>query len=77
MPTSATIASDTPWVGLTAKIGSLGGGLDLTVPTFVEVINLRAGVSGAYFSASESISDIHYDASLRLLSGTLLIDIPG
>ncbi|MCK4840955.1 MAG: hypothetical protein KAT04_03620 [Methylococcales bacterium] len=72
---SSVIASDTtPWFGLTAKVGTLGGGLDLTIPTFVEEINLRAGIAGAYFDGSGTVSDIDYDASLRLLSGTLLGD---
>jgi hypothetical protein len=64
-------------VAITAKAGSTGAGLDLTIG-LARTINLRVGGQGFKRSETRTEQDVEYDADLDLLSGQVLLDLhPG
>jgi hypothetical protein len=62
-----------PYIGLAAKIGTLGPGLEATIG-IAEWLNLRAG--GYYFRVRHggSINDVEYNFDVKLASVPLLAD---
>jgi hypothetical protein len=72
-PGEYTIDYEPPYIGLAAKIGTLGPGLEATIG-IVEWLNLRAG--GNYFRVRHggSVRDVEYDFDVKLASVPLLAD---
>ncbi|MDH5479969.1 MAG: hypothetical protein OEX11_04325 [Nitrosomonas sp.] len=60
--------------GLTAKVGTLGAGLDLTIPVMPDNINARVGVSGFRYSYDVDISSTSIGADLTIFNVSLLAD---
>jgi len=73
-PGEYIINYEPPYIGLAAKIGTLGPGLEATIG-IVEWLNLRAG--GYYFRVRHggSVSDVEYDFDVKLASVPLLADL--
>jgi hypothetical protein len=72
-PGDYVISYEPPYIGLAAKIGTLGPGLEATIG-IVEWLNLRAG--GYYFRVRHggSVRDVEYDFDVKLASVPLLAD---
>ena len=72
-PGEYIIAYDPPYIGLAAKVGTLGPGLEASIG-IVEWLNLRAG--GYYFRVRHggSVRDVEYDFDIKLASVPLLAD---
>lgn len=62
-----------PYIGLAAKVGTLGPGLEATIG-IVECLNLRAG--GYYFRVRHggSVRDVEFDFDIKLASVPLMAD---
>ena len=68
-----TIIYEPPYIGLAAKIGTLGPGLEATIG-ITEWLNLRAG--GYYFRVRHggTVRDVEFDFDVKLASVPLLAD---
>ncbi len=60
-------------IGIGAKVGTLGIGVDIT-KSFTSTLNGRIGINSFTFDASGTESDIDYDADLNLESAGVFVD---
>ncbi len=82
--TSSEPVSDEPWswdfhLGATAKVSTLGYGLEVSVPVFQDQLNVRAGLNTFSYdfedeSGDGGSQDLTYSGELKLNSLPLLLD---
>jgi len=72
-PDEYIITDNPPYIGLAAKVGTLGPGLEVTIG-IVEGLNLRAGGNYCRVRHGGSIRDVDYDFDIKLASVPLLAD---
>ena len=81
--TNSVADSGEPWrwdfhIGATAKIGTLGYGLEVIVPVFQDQLNVRAGLNTFSYDydddSNDSGQDLTYRGDLKLNSLPLLLD---
>ncbi|MCK9529742.1 MAG: hypothetical protein M0R77_04130 [Gammaproteobacteria bacterium] len=70
MVVSATAQAD---MGIGLKVGTLGGGLEVTAP-LMESINGRVGFNAFSYSTTGTESDIDYDVDLTLQTASAILD---
>lgn len=61
-------------LGVTAGVGTTGGGLHLVVPVVENTLNARAGINYFSYSSDFNSGDVKYDGKLKLQTFDLLLD---
>ncbi|MBI2440687.1 MAG: hypothetical protein HYV35_04870 [Lentisphaerae bacterium] len=62
-----------PYIGLAAKLGTLGPGLEATIG-IIEWLNLRAGANYFRLRHGGAVSDVDYNFDIKLAAAPLLAD---
>lgn len=72
-PESAYYESSDSGVFTTLQVGTLGPGLNIGYQ-FNPMFDIRANVNGLKYNRSQTVNDVKYDGSLRMLTAGVLLD---